>query len=250
MARFENKYLVPKARMSELRDFLRSYINVDDFASRCVDNTYTVRSIYYDTSRLRYYNEKIEGLQFRKKLRIRGYDCEQDDSVIFLEIKRKRNSLISKNRAPVYFKNLSQLLETNDIETYAGLQKGKANSLANARKFFYHLNRHSLKPVVKVIYDREAYFYKFNRSLRITFDKNLRGSLFCKSDDLYTEVSTNYPLPEHFILEIKGRGSYPQWLQYIIGEMAFPLKALSKYTICIDSHRNSEPPIPFYNRVQ
>ena len=236
--------------MNELRDFLKSYVTVDANASRCKDNTYTVRSIYYDTSKLTFYHEKIEGLQFRKKLRIRGYDTEKEDSVIFLEIKRKHNSLISKNRAPLYYKNLAPLLKTGDIDSYVGLKKPKNGSATNARKFLYYMHRLSLKPVVKVTYDREAYFYKFNRSLRITFDKNLRGSIFCKHDALYNDGSTTYPMPNHFILEIKGKGAYPAWMKYIIGEMELPLKALSKYTICVDSHRKFEPPVSFFNRVQ
>ena len=113
MPRYEKKYRVPIGKISELREFMRTYVNVDPFASECKDNTYTVRSIYYDTKNMKFYREKIEGIRDRKKLRIRAYDCQKENSVAFLEIKRKNDAIISKNRSAVYYKNLSQLLATD-----------------------------------------------------------------------------------------------------------------------------------------
>ncbi|MCB9067670.1 MAG: polyphosphate polymerase domain-containing protein [Calditrichia bacterium] len=250
MPRFEHKYKVPVEKLDVLREYMQNYLTVDKFASGQMDNTYTVRSIYYDTSDMRFYHEKIEGLRVRKKLRIRGYDTQQDNSVTFLEIKRKNDSSISKNRSPLLYKNLSSLMATSDIGTYVGLSHKQNGALTDARKFFYYMHALLLKPTIKVIYDREPYFYKFNRALRLTFDKNLRSSLVCDIDSLYSENDPVYAMPNYFTLEIKGKGPYPQWLQFIIGKLGLRRQAISKYTICIDSHNKFGPPIPHICRTK
>ena len=50
---------------------------------------YPVTSLYYDTQSLRFYWEKIEGLKFRRKLRIRLYGCPSDavdETPVYVEI--------------------------------------------------------------------------------------------------------------------------------------------------------------------
>ncbi len=42
------------------------------------------------------------------------------------------------------------------------------------------------------------------------------------------------------ILEIKSRGGFPLWLQQLIGRAGLHLQALSKYTICMESHTRYE----------
>ncbi len=236
MGRVEYKYLVPLELLSRLRGLMMPYLETDPFALRFPERQYTVRSLYYDTSQLQYYHEKIEGIRNRKKLRIRCYDDQQPDSVAFLEIKRKSDASVSKDRAPLYFKNLSSLMSDGEVSRHIMDLDGHEAGTDNARKFLFHINKRGLNPVVKVVYDREAFFYKFDRSLRITFDKNLRGSLQTSIDSLFLERNMIYPLPGHFILEIKAHGLYPEWLNYLIGHFHFQLQAISKYAICVDTH--------------
>src|SRR5699024_6341318 len=59
-------------------------------------------SVYYDTSRLRFYFEKIEGLKFRRKLRIRRYgetgEAADENSPVSVEIKQRVNRVTQKRR--------------------------------------------------------------------------------------------------------------------------------------------------------
>lgn len=236
MGRVEYKYLVPLELLSRLRGLMMPYLETDPFALRLPDRQYTVRSLYYDTAQLQYYHEKIEGIRNRKKLRIRCYDDQQPDSVAFLEIKRKSDASVSKDRAPLYFKNLSRLMSDGEVSRHIMDLDGHEAGTDNARKFLFHINKSGLNPVVKVVYDREAFFYKFDRTLRITFDKNLRGSLQTSPDSLFDERNMVYSLPGYFILEIKAHGLFPVWLTYLIGQFHFQLQAISKYTICVDAH--------------
>ncbi|MFN3134369.1 MAG: VTC domain-containing protein, partial [Candidatus Kryptonium sp.] len=158
VGRVELKYLVRMELYDELKKRIEPFV-VRDRPS------YTVRSIYFDTPNLDYYNDKVEGLEIRKKVRIRVYDVEKDDSFAFLEIKRKHGLMIFKNRAVVFYSNLEKFLETGDIEKY--VLKTEPTSRENARKFLYNLFVHKLKPVILVTYDREAFHGKFNQEIRI-----------------------------------------------------------------------------------
>ena len=86
--RLEYKFLVRKEYLNELRDALLPFLFFDEYAEKEIAKEYTCRSIYYDTSRMDDYYDKLAGIKIRKKLRIRGYNKQNDESVVFLEIKR------------------------------------------------------------------------------------------------------------------------------------------------------------------
>jgi len=236
MSRIEYKYLVPVKLLSKLYKYLSPYMVLDKYSEKRPKHEYTVRSIYFDTARLNFYHEKVSGIKKRKKIRIRGYNENKKNAVVFLEIKRKNGPTISKERAGVYYDDLSALLETGDTNKYIIPFPGITKSIDNARKFLFHLHDLSLKPILKIIYEREAYYFKFNKDWRITFDKNLRSSLSINPESLFEENKTVASLNKYFILEIKGSGEIPYSIRNAIARLELRLQALSKYTICIDSH--------------
>ncbi len=233
--RREYKYLIPQKDIDELRRRILPFVTLDNFAAE--GSQYTVRSIYFDTSKLKYYNEKIEGVKIRKKLRVRGYNELGDESIVFLEIKRKYENHINKNRSALKYYNLDDLLSTSDLESYCLTENGFQNSVADGERFLHHIHKHSLKPIVLIVYEREAYFSKFDSSLRLTFDKNLRYILFPSLDELYSEEDMSFAMPKYFIFEVKFSAGFPGWLQAIIRDLSISRMALSKYTICLDHEK-------------
>lgn len=237
--RLEYKYLVDVSKTDALRKALSPYITFDSEYNDKPE--YTVRSIYFDTSQLTYYHEKIEGLKIRKKLRIRGYNQVNDNSVIFLEIKRKNENYIGKNRSALKFQNLEEFIRTKDYQSYILSENGYAGSSADAEKFLHHIYKQSLKPVVLVSYDREAYFSKFDNRLRLTFDKNIRYMMFPSMDQLYDDNDLKQAMPKYFIFEVKFRNGFPVWLSSILTKFNLSRMALSKYTICLDHEKPFKP---------
>lgn len=242
MNRLEYKYLVPLEALSRLRQALFPFVEMDEYA-RNEAGEYTVHSVYFDTFSLDYYYQKEAGIQHRRKLRVRGYNEGERDSPVFLEIKRKNNMAISKNRIPVLFKHVRDLFVSGDVERYVGNGDGAPDAIGDARRFFYHVYRRSLRPAVLIRYEREAFFRKFNDSVRITFDKNLRSSPYPALEDLFREDGTSLSLPGRFILEVKlhegipsGAG-IPSWLRAIMEDFKLERMSVSKYTICLDTHR-------------
>lgn len=234
--RNEFKYLVPREKLAEIRAELAPYVYNDQHAQERQVREYTVRSIYFDSRNYEDYREKVEGLKIRKKLRIRAYNEVSPESSAFLEIKRKHNGHIFKDRASFAYRDIEALFDSRDIARYIPLN-GIPAAQDSARKFFFHLHRGMLRPAILVIYDREAFFSKFDPSLRLTFDKNLRSALTDKITVFNREIGLRYAMPSHFIWEIKFPHSLPAWVQSIIKRHRLPRLALSKYTICLDSHK-------------
>lgn len=216
------------------------FVEVDKYAGRNAPSGYTVRSIYFDTFALDFYHQKMAGVEVRKKLRVRGYNDYEEGSIVFLEIKRKHGAPVIKNRAPVVYDYVQDVFTSGDIERYVLTGGAFPNALQDGRRFLFHVYSACLRPTVLIIYEREAYYGKFKRSLRITLDKSIRSSVYPALDTLFSEDRMSHSIPGHFILEVKFRGGIPSWLRSIIGTLNLRRMSLSKYVICLDTHRMPE----------
>ena len=236
--RQEYKYLVSNELLDDIRAMMFPYVRLDHYLSKRDSIDYTVRSIYFDTCKLNFYQEKLFGLKLRKKFRLRGYDRPVKNQIVFLEVKQKDETFISKNRSPIYFKNVRNLLISGDINKYILNGNKFPKSKEDARRFLYYFYGKSLVPVVLIVYNREAYHSKFNSGVRITFDKSLRSEVCSSTNDLFSRNKSIYSLTDYFIMEIKFIYGYPLWLKSIIEKLELQRCTISKYAICIDKHKN------------
>ncbi|KAA3616936.1 MAG: polyphosphate polymerase domain-containing protein [Calditrichaeota bacterium] len=230
MLKREIKYLLPLEMLPKVRDFLSPYMRLDKFAGPKEAPDYTVRSVYYDTRSLKYYHEKIDGLQNRIKVRIRSYNTYTKNSVTFLELKRKNGSHIFKNRYPLIFDQLDDVFSGKKIESNLKLKSRDRDR----ELFLYHIFSQSLNPVILVAYEREAYHYKFNPDLRITFDKDIRSIQTDKYSNLFETDNFINTFRNKFVLEMKFNKQFPGWLISMIKSMHLQARSVSKYTLSID----------------
>lgn len=235
-SRYEYKYLVPNSLVDKIRDELSPFMELDNFAKKHSNGQYTVKSIYYDSPRFECYREKYDGVKIRNKYRIRGYDQPSGESVAFLEIKHKNTNCISKSRAPIYFSNVAKSLDSRQIDNHILSFSGNGVEKKDAHKFLYYYHLKKLHPAVLVIYDREAFWGKFDTSLRLTFDKKLRSVIFPSLSELYNEEKAKITMNNHFILEVKFYGSLPLWIKKLVTKYSLDRRALSKYTMSLETH--------------
>jgi hypothetical protein len=239
--RREFKYLAPMEALPDLRRDLLPFVELDPFLAGRGGLHYTVRSIYCDTRNFDFYRVKVDGANLRLKLRIRGYDSCEADTTVFLEIRRKRGDFVSKDRAPIRRKDLGDFLVDPDIPLHIIDAHGTGDAEAAARRFLYHYRRRALSPTALVVYDREAFVGKFDSRLRITFDKNLRGSLFPSQDGLNDDSRLCPAMRRHFVLEVKFYEGLPGWVRSWITRHGLRRMALSKYNMCLDLHGVDSP---------
>ena len=87
---------------------------------------------------------------------------------------RKNENLTNKNRSPVLYRDLAKFFETGEVGDFLVTCDSNYRTLNDAKNFFFHFVGDGLRPTTLVTYEREPYNYKFDKRLKITFDKNLR----------------------------------------------------------------------------
>lgn len=224
--RFEERYrhelkyfigVISSWEYQELSSALRQGLNQDPNSD---DNgQYFIRSLYFDTPESDDYFEKISGLLKRKKIRLRIYR----DS-------HKSAKLEIKNRVEQYiFKESSTISREDAVALIAGdkdvLLKYDHPTTHNA---YYHMSRDLYRPAVMVDYEREAYIGPSD-DIRITFDKNIRGSSI--DFDLYNRKNTMLPAfdDEMMVLEVKFKEFLPGWIHNILKFYTSERSSISKY---------------------
>ena len=232
--RYEHKYLVPERLLEPLRRQVEPFVELDLHASRQA-HRYIVHNIYFDDARFKSYYEKDDGIEMRAKPRIRGYDTHEPGGFVFLEVKRRHGKVGSKDRAVVPFEHLHELVATGDVDRLVAAPSWLPRSRNAARKFLFHVHRDALRPVLLERYEREPYVGLLEPSLRVTFDRHVRSSLFPRLDDLFSERWMRSSFGRSFVLEVKhdAQFGFPIWLRTFIAEHGLIPQALSKYWTCI-----------------
>ena len=98
--RFELKYILSEDTALAVRDFVSSYLEIDEFGATLPQFSYPVHSLYLDSPDMKLYKSTINGDKNRFKLRLRFYE-NRPDAPVFFEIKRRMNNTISKQRGGV-----------------------------------------------------------------------------------------------------------------------------------------------------
>ncbi|SNS31073.1 VTC domain-containing protein [Belliella buryatensis] len=231
--RHEKKYLVPVSQLNALRARFEPFLIPDAYTSNIGGYPeYIVRSIYFDSYQTNSYFEKIEGLRDRKKFRLRGYG--DNNSKVVLEIKRKVEDRVTKNRAFLDFSKAKELLKNGIISDV--FSETDYINIENATRFLFNVEKFNLKPKTLIVYQREAYHGKFDSGVRITFDKNIKHYPSPKIGNLFRVVGLRRIWRGSFILEIKYfENEMPSWARAIVQEFGLRNEALSKYALGIES---------------
>ncbi len=234
--RYEFKYLVPSENYTALRSALLPFLRMDGFAAQQPNGMYTVRSIYFDTPGFEMYHTKIDGIAHRMKVRIRGYNTGGDNAQVFMEIKRKYEGPILKNRSEAPYSIVCDLFKSGTAFEDLIDQIKKPD---NARRFFYQVLSRNLRPVVNVIYEREPFLGKntnLENDFRVTFDMHLRSTSYPSVDHLFDETGATHAFPGFFILEVKFNHFCPDWVKPILEDFQLRKEPASKYVGTINSN--------------
>jgi SPX domain protein involved in polyphosphate accumulation len=242
MLRYEYKYFAPYELLGRLRSMIKPFMELDSYAQEH-GGEYTVRSIYFDTSDMECYAQKIAGVKRRNKVRLRGYNGGNAESEVFFEIKEKVDEPLFKRRSSLSYEEAQEVLlgKSLDEVVFASGKSLKASEEAGeeARRFLYHLHARRMRPVLTVIYEREPYqaiFFDKENDLRITLDKNLRAVAWPSLDALFEE---RHPYPvesQRFIMEIKFNRYLPNWVKAVITSLGLTRTSASKYALCVEAH--------------
>lgn len=213
MKRYEIKYILTKEQTELLRKRLVGHMVVDEYGKT------SIASLYYDTPNYRLIRNSIEKPMFKEKIRLRSYGLASENSPVFLELKRKYDSVVYKRRVKTTIGDTNAFFAREDKICEDGQI---ARELTYFRDYYKEL-----VPACLIIYDRVAYFEP-DGDLRLTIDYNPRYRMH--DLDLITSMDGTSLLNEgETILEIKVQGSMPLWLTHILDEGKMKKSSFSKY---------------------
>ena len=219
--RHEWKYLINYGELEELKLRMKPCFKIDPHAEK---GEYMIRSLYFDDMYNSAYDDKENGVFFRKKYRIRIYNCSENS--IKLERKTKQGSYIYKESASLTKEEVYKIINGD----YTFLLHHE-HSLC--REFYIECMSNFMRPRVIVDYDREPYIMD-EGTVRITFDKRLRASVL--SYDIFDATLPTLPALNYdkLILEVKYTEFIPKIVSDMIPVQAMEFTAASKYMLCCD----------------
>ncbi|MGW3293943.1 VTC domain-containing protein [Streptomyces xiamenensis] len=224
--RYEIKYLVANEDVPAIREELARRMDRDE---HCPPGGYGVWSLYYDTPALRFYWEKIEGLKFRRKLRIRHYGdlgAITDDSPVFVEIKQRVNRVTQKRRVRMPYDGARALCDRRELVDTGPFGNEVLDLIV----------RLDLRPTVITGYQREALKGRDQDvGLRVTFDSRVRGR--DRDFHLGTPAENRYIIPPRLtVMEVKVNERVPYWITDLMARRSLSVVRVSKYVQSVEAH--------------
>lgn len=214
--RNEIKYLVNILEYKKSKNYLEKILTSDEHNG--VDG-YKVRSLYFDTLDDRDFLEKEDGVEIRRKIRLRVYN--PDDDFAMLEMKQKEGN---------YQRKRSLRLKREDAMK---LIKGDYTPLLSydepfAKEMYSYMKINCYLPKVVVEYDRTAFVAKEN-NIRITFDHNV-----VSTESSFNIFDKNLPMnpvmdPANVILEVKYNGFLLSYIKDLVKNISTISLSVSKY---------------------
>jgi VTC domain-containing protein len=232
--RRELKYIIPEQTAIAIRNYIRPFLEPDEFADPLLDYSYWIHSLYLDNDHLVLAKATMEGLKNRFKLRVRFY-TDDPAHPVFFEIKRRVNDTILKERTAVHRAAGERILRRNP-PSRSDLVKYTPKNLAALERFC--ALRDSIYAVGKafVSYKREAYVSPHDDSVRVTFDRCLTAGRY-NGENVKIDPIDNWCQPqiEGVVLELKFTDRFPHWMGDLCRIFGLQRTTMPKYVHCIHS---------------
>lgn len=161
--REEKKYLITLENFIKANNYFSKVLHQDEHNG---NGGYIIRSLYFDTPNNDDFYNKIDGLETRRKIRIRIYDTNSDFA--YLEMKQKQGNYQQKKSLKITREDAQELIKKN----YDVLLKYEESF---ALEIYTIMKTKNYIPKTISQYRRTAYIVSEN-SIRITFDREIKAT--------------------------------------------------------------------------
>ncbi len=216
--RQEKKFLINQKQLYRLSYYFSQVMREDPHNGA---DGYEIRSVYFDTLLDRDFQEKEDGTEIRRKIRLRNYGPKSDFGV--LEMKQKQGAYQKKRSLKIRKEDAIELLRGN----YSVLL---AYDEPFAIEMFGFMNIHCYRPKAVVEYKRKAFIAKENK-IRITFDHNIIATE--SNFDIFSTELLQYPVfpSDLVILEVKYNGFLLSYIKDLLKSVNESELSVSKYVL-------------------
>lgn len=216
--RYEIKYMLNCNQYKKLKVLMKDYMREDEHGKsiNC--------SLYFDTPQFLMIRRSMEHPIYKEKLRVRSYGVAQKDSSVFVELKKKYDSVTYKRRI---------CMAESEMEGYL-IEHEDIMDTQIKREIDYVIKTYNnLAPRVLLSYDRQGFYSKDNHDFRMTFDDNI---LWRNYDLSLTKGIYGSPIlkENQILLEVKSASSFPLWLVRFLNDNKIYKTSFSK---CANAYR-------------
>ena len=181
---------------------------------------YRLYNLYIDTAdRALIRHSLAKPTVYKEKLRIRSYAPLDDDSKVFLEVKKRYKKVTNKRRTKILMRDALEFVKTGVPPT--------AHDYINPQvmhELAVMLRHQTYRPTVYITYDRMAFHALDDASdLRITFDANII------SKEYGHKASHRLLGADKLIMEVKSTANMPLWLVKLLDSHDIYKQSFSKY---------------------
>ena len=182
---------------------------------------YPIRSLYFDSLDDRDFEEKDEGIELRRKIRLRNYGPGSDFAM--LEMKQKEGPMQKKRSVRLARKDAIRLTEGD----YTPLLYCREPF---AQECYTVMNTWCYRPKAVVEYRRIALIAKENK-IRVTFDHHIIGTE--ANMNIFDPHLQEYPVwdPGLAVLEVKYNGFLLSYVKDLLERCGKSELSVSKYAL-------------------
>ncbi|MCK5882546.1 MAG: polyphosphate polymerase domain-containing protein [Bacteriovoracaceae bacterium] len=225
--RNEYKYLITLEQKRVLQHLWEKYLVKDSYSDD--EGKTPILSLYYDSPNLCFYQEKLDGIKDRSKIRLRVYGSDyQEGAPCFLEIKQRFSDKVRKIR--VYREKFDKSMFE--------LDQWRFDNAVERDCFGELLARYNPIPTAQVFYIRDAFQAIIESDLRITYDSNLFGMFPQEklSQELLMDKKRCLLSENYCILEIKNNtNTLPPWVFDGIQKLGLIQRSIPKYITAVEA---------------
>ncbi len=216
--RQEKKFLISIDKYYELSSRVGQVVKEDENNR---GEGYVIRSLYFDTIDNRDYFEKEDGVELRRKIRLRNYGAGSQYAK--LEMKQKQGKLQKKRSLKMNRDDARALIDRD----YSVLLKYEEPFAAEC---FWMMSQMCYIPRAVIEYRRKAFIADEN-SIRITFDHHIVGTE--SNPDIFSDSLLQNPLMNDYlvVLEVKFNGFLLGYIKDILENAGTGETAVSKYCL-------------------
>lgn len=211
-----------------MRDFIGSYLELDEFGLGRADMAYPVHSIYLDSDGLDTHYAYINGTKNRYKLRLRYYDSEPD-SPVFVELKARVDNCIMKRRCGIR-REAVPLVMAGQLPDMDQLITNEPRHLAALERFIILMQEINARPKLHNYYQREAWVSPNDNSVRVTFDRQIFVEPYFKNDPTVQMQDPKLVYSPFVILELKFTNRFPDWFKVLVQRFNLMQGSSAKYS--------------------
>lgn len=222
VSRKEKKFLCARASFLRLVSRLDAALVRDAHSSGGIG--YKVRSLYFDSPLERDRWEVLQGIEERRKVRMRVYSPQ--DKVVKLEHKYKLGDRQKKSSLSLTREEAQAVLDGRYDVLKAGTKPG-------AQAIYRAFQMEAYRPRILIEYDRLAWVGPMN-DIRLTWDTNIRASR--TEFNVFSESINWTQMLEGSVgvFEVKYNGFLCSYIEELIAPVNALPHAFSKYLLCCE----------------